>query len=247
MPAHSSSSDRRRLGAIAIFGLAVLLGAQLPGLIRPPASNLGDTDLSPPKRERKILSALTASIPMPAVSNHLLAADPDVDDPDGMNTVEAILSDSGLSTSQKAQALLAAIDHLSGAPAIAACEQALLRLKSESYEAAFAKLVSDGVEMGVRQSIMADLMDRSDFLRLPLLGTPRQPAPAAVSRRGKGRVDRGARGRLWHQLARLVGWCSQLPRIGFGCHRGRLPAVAVFPQVAAGDPSPTGCRARGKL
>jgi hypothetical protein len=169
MPAHSSSIVRRRLGAIALFGLAVLLGSQLPGLIRPPESDLGDADSSPPKRERKILSALTTSMPMPAVGDDLLAADRDADDPDGMNIVEAILSDSELSTSQKAQALLAAIDHLSGAPAIAACEQALLRLKSESYEAAFAKLVSDGVEMGVRQSIMADLMDRSDFLRLPLL------------------------------------------------------------------------------
>ena len=86
-----------------------------------------------------------------------------------MSAVETILSNSELSSAQKAQSLLDAMGDLTGPPAVAACEQALVRLDSESYQPAFAKLVDAGVEMEIRQSIMADLMDRSDFLRLPLL------------------------------------------------------------------------------
>ncbi|MGI9240418.1 MAG: hypothetical protein ACR2RV_06425 [Verrucomicrobiales bacterium] len=83
--------------------------------------------------------------------------------------VEEIIADRDLPPLQKAQKLLDLTDQLSGDPALAACDFALLCLDEERYEPAFEKLTAEGASPEIRQAIMADLMERSDFLRLPLL------------------------------------------------------------------------------
>lgn len=86
-----------------------------------------------------------------------------------MVMVETIIADADLPPLQKAQRLLDTTDHLSGKAALEACDFALLCLDDERYEPAFEKLSAEHVSLEIKGAIMADLMERSDFLRLPLL------------------------------------------------------------------------------
>ena len=161
-------SKKRQLLLVAAMIVAAVVLASV--ILRPRGDSpnpIGLNDrVEPPHRTPNGSSPLSA---LDLETPEKIAPEAEKRRPLGVDIVEAIIADQEIPLRQKAKSLFEEIDHLSGEAAIAACEHALLCLDGEAYEPAFEKLTAEGSGLEIQQTIMADLMGRDDFLRLPLL------------------------------------------------------------------------------
>ena len=117
---------------------------------------------SPPGGATTEVVRLGSAIPQPAPVRQSV---PEISGSD----LQSIIGDPELAPRDRALALLKAIPRFPAALQGEACDHALLRLDDEAYQPAFEMLLAGGTTEEVRERLMADLIDRSDFLRLPYL------------------------------------------------------------------------------